>query len=46
LQVADDARAGVEEAETTKKDYYAAGFDTLVKRWGECISVGGAYIRK
>jgi hypothetical protein len=23
------------------KDFYAAGFDALVKRWDKCISVGG-----
>jgi hypothetical protein len=23
------------------KDFCAAGFDALVKRWGKCISVGG-----
>jgi hypothetical protein len=25
------------------KDFYAAGFDALVKRWDECINVGGGY---
>jgi hypothetical protein len=28
------------------KDFYAAGFDGLVKRWDKCISVGGAYVEK
>jgi hypothetical protein len=23
------------------KDFYAAGFDALVKQWDKCISVGG-----
>jgi hypothetical protein len=23
------------------KDFYAAGFDALVKRWDKCVSVGG-----
>jgi hypothetical protein len=23
------------------KDFYAAGFDALVKRWDKCINVGG-----
>jgi hypothetical protein len=33
-----------ELAETTvKEDFYAAGFDALVKRWNKCINVGGAY---
>jgi hypothetical protein len=28
------------------KDFYAAGFDSLVERWDECINVGGAYVEK
>jgi hypothetical protein len=28
------------------KDFYAAGFDALVKQWDECISVGGGYVKK
>jgi hypothetical protein len=28
------------------KEFYAAGFDTLVKRWDKCISVGGGYVEK
>jgi hypothetical protein len=28
------------------KDFYAAGFDELVKRWDKCISVGGGYVEK
>jgi hypothetical protein len=28
------------------KDLNAAGFDTLVKRWDKCISVGGGYVEK
>jgi histone-lysine N-methyltransferase SETMAR len=28
------------------KDLYAVGFDTLVKQWDRCISVGGGYIKK
>jgi hypothetical protein len=28
------------------KDFYAAGFDALVKRWNKCINVGGGYVRK
>jgi hypothetical protein len=24
----------------------AAGFDTLVKRWDKCMSVGGGYVGK
>jgi hypothetical protein len=28
------------------KDFCAAGFDALVKRWDTCISVGGGYVEK
>jgi hypothetical protein len=29
------------------KDFYAAGFDALVKRWDKCISVvDGGYVEK
>jgi hypothetical protein len=28
------------------KDFYAAGLDTLVKRWDKCINVGGGYSKK
>jgi hypothetical protein len=28
------------------KDFYAVGFDTLVKRWSKCIDVGGGYVEK
>jgi hypothetical protein len=28
------------------KYFCAAGFDTSVKRWDTCISVGGAYVEK
>jgi hypothetical protein len=28
------------------KDFYAAGFDALVKPWDECINVGGGYVEK
>jgi hypothetical protein len=27
-------------------DFYAAGFDALVKRWNKCITVGWQYIEK
>jgi hypothetical protein len=26
------------------KDFYAAGFDALIKRWDMCINVGGGYV--
>jgi hypothetical protein len=28
------------------KDFYAAGFNTLVEQWDRCISVGGGYGEK
>jgi hypothetical protein len=28
------------------KDFYAAGFDALVKRWDKCVSVSGGYVEK
>jgi hypothetical protein len=28
------------------KDFYAADFDALVKRWDKCINVGCGYIEK
>jgi hypothetical protein len=28
------------------KDFYAAGFDGLVKRWDKRINVGGGYVEK
>jgi hypothetical protein len=28
------------------EDFYAAGFDTLLKRWDKCVSVGGGYVEK
>jgi hypothetical protein len=28
------------------KDYYAAGFDALIKRWDKCITVDGEYVQK
>jgi hypothetical protein len=37
---------GVEMAETTVRNFYAAGFDTLVKQWDKHISVGGGYVEK
>jgi hypothetical protein len=33
-------------AEKQSKDLYAAGFDTMVKRWDKCINVGGGYVKK
>jgi hypothetical protein len=31
----------MEVAETTVKDFCAAGFTALVMRWNKCINVGG-----
>jgi hypothetical protein len=48
-KVADDAQSGspVETAaEATVKNFYAVGFDTLVKQWDKCINVGGGYVEK
>jgi hypothetical protein len=28
------------------KDFYAAGFDALVKRWDKCNNIGEAYVEK
>jgi hypothetical protein len=28
------------------KNFYAEGFDVLVKRWDKCINVGGRYVEK
>jgi hypothetical protein len=28
------------------KDFYAAGFDALVKPWDKCINVRGGYVEK
>jgi hypothetical protein len=28
------------------KDFYAAGFDSLVKRWDKCTNVGRGYVEK
>jgi hypothetical protein len=49
-----DKRFADEEVETEvqkwlrqqAKDFYAAGFDALVKRWDKCINVGGGYVEK
>jgi hypothetical protein len=46
FKVAVDARAGAEVAETTVKNFYAAGFDALVKRWDKCSNLDGGYFNK
>jgi hypothetical protein len=40
------ARPGAEVTETTIKNFYAAGFDALIKRLDNCINVGGGYVEK
>jgi hypothetical protein len=32
--------------DNSEKHFYAAGFEALVKRWGNCINVGGGYVEK
>jgi hypothetical protein len=39
-------KRGAEAVETAVKDFYAAGFDALLKRWDMCASVGGGYVEK
>jgi hypothetical protein len=43
--IADDEEVEMEVAETTVKNFCAAGFDALVKQWNMCI-VGGGYVEK
>jgi hypothetical protein len=45
-KVADDARPGAEVAEATVNDFYAAGFEALVKRRDKCMDVCGRYFEK
>jgi hypothetical protein len=45
-KVADDADQVQKWLTQQLKDFYAAGFDVLVKRWDKCISVGGGYVEK
>ncbi|GBN16950.1 hypothetical protein AVEN_185101-1, partial [Araneus ventricosus] len=28
------------------KEFYAAGIEALIKRWGKCINIGGDYAEK
>jgi hypothetical protein len=45
-KVADDETEGRNWLRQQSKDFYAAGFDALVKRWDKCIIVGGGYVEK
>jgi hypothetical protein len=40
-KVADDETEVYNWLRQQSKDFYAVGFDTLVKRWDKCINVGG-----
>jgi hypothetical protein len=43
-EVADDETEMRKWLRQESKDFYAAGFDALVKRWDKCINVGGGYV--
>jgi hypothetical protein len=46
---AEDTEVGMEVRNWLRqqsKDFYAAGFDTLVERWDKHINVGGGYFEK
>jgi hypothetical protein len=46
---ADDAEAETELRKWLRqqsKDFYAAGFDALLKLWDKCINVGRGYVEK
>jgi hypothetical protein len=45
-KVAYDARPGAEVAETTVKRLLCCGFETLVKRWDNCVRVDVGYVEK
>jgi hypothetical protein len=46
LKVADDGIEVWEWLRQQSKDFCAAGFDALVKRWDKCIDVGGGHVEK
>jgi hypothetical protein len=45
-KIADDETGVREWLREQSNDFYAAGFDALVKRWDKCICVGGGYMEK
>jgi hypothetical protein len=45
-KVPDDVRPGAKWLRHLSKNFYVVGFDTLVKQWDKCISVGGRYVEK
>jgi hypothetical protein len=32
--------------DNSQENFYAAGFDALVKQWDKCMNVGGEYVEK
>jgi hypothetical protein len=46
LKVADDETEAGKWVRQQSKNFYAAGFVALVKRWDKCINVGGGYVEK
>jgi hypothetical protein len=44
--VADDETEMRKWMKQQTKNFYAAAFDALVKRWDKCINGGGVYIEK
>jgi hypothetical protein len=45
-EVADDETEVWNWLRQQSKDFYAAGFDAMIKRWDKCINVGGGYVKK
>jgi hypothetical protein len=45
-KVADDETEVRKWLRQQSKDFYAAGFDALIMRCNQCISVGGGYVKK
>jgi histone-lysine N-methyltransferase SETMAR len=46
---ADDEEAEMEVQKWLRqlsKDFYAVGFEALIKRWDKCTNVGGKYVKK
>jgi hypothetical protein len=45
-KVSDDETELRKRLRQQSKDFYAAGFDALVKRWDKCINVAGGHTEK
>jgi hypothetical protein len=43
---ADFGRGPMRWLRQQSKDFYAGGFDALVKRWDNCINVGEGHVKK